>query len=187
MNYNRILPLVLLFAATSNFAQQPAIAGSANTASLTHLRTIGAACPLNMQATHGAAVPVGMNAISGREMEKQAPVSGLYQRIHLTVTNLQSHEIVSAQITAHGFSDKWKPMDLAYSSQAPDLAKTLDVVIHVKGNGNASSDLSLSRFTVVSSIDLNSITYADGGTWHASSPAACSVIPDSAMLVAATR
>ena len=49
----------------------------------------------------------------------------------------------------------------------------------------ASSDLSLSRFTAVTSVDLNSITYADGTTWHTSSPAACSITPDLIMLVAA--
>jgi hypothetical protein len=177
MNYNSILPLVLLFATTSAFAQQP----------LRHLRTTGPACPLDMQATHGPAVPVGMNAIKGPAIEKQAPVPALYQRIHLTMTNLQSHEIVSAQITAHGYSNKLKFMGLGYSSQVPDLSKTLNVVLNVKGKDHASSDLSLSRFTAVSSIDLNSITYADGVTWHASSPAACSVIPDLAMLVAAAR
>ena len=189
MNHNSILPLVFLVATTSAFAQQPVKPGSANSTSLTHLRTIGeAACPLDMQATHGPRVPVGVNAgpaINGQAIKPKAPA--LYQRIHLTMTNRQSHEIVSAQITAHGFSDKWKAIDLANSFQAPDLAKTLDVVLDVKGKGRASSDLSLSRFTAVSSIDLDSITYADGTTWRASSPGACSVTPDMVMLVAATR
>jgi hypothetical protein len=57
----------------------------------------------------------------------------------------------------------------------------------VKGMGRASSDLSLNRFTAVTAIDLNSITYKDGATWHASSPGACSTIPDLIMLVAAAR
>jgi hypothetical protein len=99
--------------------------------------------------------------------------------------NLRTHDIVSTQITVHGFSDKWKAIDLARSSQGPDLAKSLEVVLDVKGMGRASSDLSLSRFTAVTSVDLNSITYADGTTWHTSSPGACSITPDLIMLVAA--
>jgi hypothetical protein len=57
----------------------------------------------------------------------------------------------------------------------------------VKGMGRASSDLSLKRFTAVTAIDLNSVTYKDGATWHASSPGACSTIFDLIMLVAAAR
>jgi hypothetical protein len=101
--------------------------------------------------------------------------------------NFRSHEIASVQITVHGFSDKWKAIDLANSSQTPDLAKSLDLVLDVKGGGSVSRDLSLSLFAAVTSIDLNSITYADGSTWHASSPGACSITPDLTMLVAAAR
>jgi hypothetical protein len=78
-------------------------------------------------------------------------------------------------------------MNLASSSPEPDLAKTVDVVLDVKGKSEASSDLSLNRFTAVTSIDLNSITYADGNTWHTPSPEACSITPDLIMLVASTQ
>jgi hypothetical protein len=109
------------------------------------------------------------------------------QRIHLTMTNLSSREIVKAQFTVHGFSDKWKVAPLVDGSPAPDLAKSVHVAMDVQRDGQASSDLSLSRFTSVTTVDLNSLTYADGSTWESETPGACSVAPDPFMLVSAAR
>ncbi|HEY4047569.1 MAG TPA: hypothetical protein VGM27_11950 [Acidobacteriaceae bacterium] len=190
MNRASILALVFLFPAINAFAQQSVTPDQSKKMSFTHLSTVGADCPIDMRASHSAGVPVGMNAgptINGRSLSGQTPPPSLAQRIHLTMTNLVSHDIVSAQVTVHGFSDKWKVIDLKNLSQAPDLAKTLEVVLDVKSKGHASSDLSLSHFTAVSSIDLDSITYADGTTWHAPLPGDCSVTPDPIMLVADTR
>jgi hypothetical protein len=166
-----ILPLVLLFAAPIVIAQQSTV--------LTLARTPAATCPVGMQAQHGAGIPVGMNAERG-------PTAPHAQKIHLTMTNLLAHEIVSAQFVVHGYSNKGRAMNLANSSN-PDLAKTVELVLDVKGKSEASSDLSLSRFAAVTSIDLNSITYADGNTWHTPSPEACSIAPDMLMLVASSQ
>ena len=167
-----ILPLVLLFAA-------PIVIAQSKSTVLTLPRTPDASCPVGMQARHGAGIPVGMNA--GR-----SPITPPAQKIHLTMTNLLAHEIVSAQFVVHGYSNKRRAMNLANSSN-PDLAKTVELVLDVKGKSEASSDLSLSRFAAVTSIDLSSITYADGDTWHTPSPEACSIDPDSMMLVASTQ
>jgi hypothetical protein len=198
MNRATILPLVFLFTTTGAIAQNAVTPDSLQTTSLTHLRTPGAYCPVGLLASHGSSLPVAMNAygdvrpqtgpaINGRRVVPQVPAPALYQRIHLTMINHLSREIVSARFTVHGYSDKPKAIELAGVSQGPDLSKTVNVVLDVKASGHASSDLSLSRFTAVTSIDLNSIIYADGTTWHVPSPGACSVTPDSLMLVAATR
>jgi hypothetical protein len=171
------LPLVLLFAATCCTAQN-----AISNMSLTTQRVVGNDCPVNMQASHTSGFPVSMNA-----GPQGATPRGLYQQIHLTMKNLVSHEIMSAQITAHGYSNKQKMRELASASQGPDLSKTMEVVLDVKGNGHASSDLTFHHFTAVSSIDVNSITYADGSTWRSSSPGACRVIPDGFMLVSSMR
>jgi hypothetical protein len=76
-------------------------------------------------------------------------------------------------------------LDVLSHAQAADIAKTLDVVLDVKGMGRASGGLSLSRCTGVTAIDLNSTTDKDGATWHAPLSGAWSTIPDLIMLVAA--
>jgi hypothetical protein len=183
-----LLPLVFLCATTCTLAQ--------NAASLTLARAHRTACPVGMEATHGRSLPVSMNAspappqgpaINGRALVPQPPrAPAINQQIHLVMTNFGSRDIVSAQFTAHGFSNKQRTI-YAGAAQVPDLSSTVNVVVDVKGNGHASSDLSLSHFTAVASIDLNSITYADGSTWHSTSPGACKVIPDMVMLIAATN
>ena len=187
-----ILPLVLLFAAPTMFAQQSVPPSNTKSTVLHRPRKPEASCPVGMQARHGAGVPVSMNAGPSINWSPIAPNSPAFthtrtQRIHLTMTNLLSREIVSVQFVVHGYSNKGRAMNLANSSSEPDLAKTVDVVLDVKGKSEASSDLSLSRFTAVTSIDLKSITYADGNTWNAPSAEACSVTPDSMMLVASSQ
>jgi hypothetical protein len=135
-----------------------------------------------MQARRAAGLPVSMNARPPIEKSPKAPDFRAS-----TQTNRLAHEIVSTQFVVHGYSNKARAMNLANSSQEPDLAKTVDVVLDVKGKSEASSDLLLSRFSAVTSIDLKSITYADGNTWHTPSPEACSIAPDLIMLVASTQ
>jgi hypothetical protein len=187
-----ILPLVFLFAAPTIFAQQSVPPGNRESTVLHPARNPEASCPVGMQARHGAGVPVGMNAGPSINRSPIAPDSPALtharaQTIHLTMTNLLSREIVSAQFVVHGYSNKGRAMNLANSSSEPDLAKTVDVVLDVKGKSEASSDLSLSRFTAVTSIDLKSITYADGNTWNTPSAEACSITPDLFMLVASSQ
>jgi hypothetical protein len=103
------------------------------------------------------------------------------------MTNPSLREIVSAQITVYGFSDKWRAIPLVGANDTPDLKKRVNLILKVKGKDHASSDLSLNRFTSVAYVDLDSLTYADGAIWKASSPAACSVTPDPLMLVSAAH
>jgi hypothetical protein len=181
-----ILPLVVLVAATAVLAQQTVTADRTNGIVLSRHHPLAPDCPLGMHASHGTGLPVAMSAGPARN-NPMAGAPALVQEIHLTMTNPLSHEIVGAQFVVHGFSAKWRAMNLADSSQAPDLTKTMDMVVSVKGKGQASRDLSLRRFAAVTSIDLTAITYADGSTWQTPSAAACSVTPDMVMLVASTQ
>jgi len=188
MTRARFLPLAFLFAVPTLFAQQSVTPGSTKSTVLTLPRAPEASCPIGMQARRAAGLPVSMNARPPIEKSPKAPdFRASTQRIQLTMTNRLAHEIVSTQFVVHGYSNKARAMNLANSSQEPDLAKTVDVVLDVKGKSEASSDLLLSRFSAVTSIDLKSITYADGNTWHTPSADACSVTPDLIMLVASTQ
>jgi hypothetical protein len=164
-----ILPLAIVLATPCILAQDIVL-------------TTGADCPVGLRVNHGSSLPSRKTV--GPFATQAPPVQE--QRIKLTMTNPSLREIVKAQITVHGLSDKWRYVPVAGAPE-PDLTKRVEVVLDVRGNGHASSDLSLSRFASVTSVDLNSVTYADGATWDASSPAACSVVPDPFMLVTAAR
>jgi hypothetical protein len=102
----------------------------------------------------------------------------------VTMSNSRSIDIVGAQITARGFDAKTRYSPAQYPRAAsPDLTKTVDFDLTVKSKGNESTDLRLARFTAVTWIDLDSVTYADGSTWHASAGKTCRVVPDLMRLV----
>jgi hypothetical protein len=181
-----ILPLAIVLATTSAIGQDIVLHRSANAApsSFSFPRTLGADCPVGLKVNHGPSLQK-RNTDYGPFAPPTPAVQE--QRIQLIMTNPSSKEIVSAQLTVHGFSDKWRSIPLASETSAPDLTKRVNIVLNVKGNDHGSSDLSLRRFTAVAYVDLDSLTYADGATWKASSPGACSVSPDPLMLVSEAR
>ena len=133
------------------------------------------------------------NVLSGLKWSKSAAfLLELCQRtmlissprsVDFRMTNFLPHEIVNAEITAHAFS--YKLRSFSVPAPTPDLAKTVDVAFNVKGNSSASRELSFAHFPPVRTFDVNSVTYADGSTWHASSPGICSVAPSAAMRISA--
>jgi hypothetical protein len=138
-------------------------------------------CPVALQADHaGLFLKRDVN-------DPLTQPTGLNQRIHLTVTNLSPHSIVSADVTAHGLSEKWRFVPLTTGQPVPDLVKQIKVVLEVKGNDRASQDLAFNHFATVTSIDVNAVSYADGSSWHAAAPGACSVTPSPLMLVSSSQ
>ena len=190
MKFAGILPLAILLA-TCAIGQDTVMRSGSKTALATPpLVTDRINCPIGLQVKHGPGLPMGMNAdgpaINGKPISRQAPPPAVQnQAIHLTVINLSSQSMVSAQFIVHGFSNKWRYIPL--SGAVPDLAKTVDVALDVKGNGQASRNLSLSHFTAITAVEVNSVIYADGSTWQTSSPGACSASPDLFMPVNAER
>jgi hypothetical protein len=185
-----ILPLALVLATTCAIGQDTLTHTGGSQAALTwsHRSVDAAHCPVGLEANHGGFfIERNVQEDRGPWAYGDVPPAALNQRIHLTMTNLLAQDIVDAQITVRGLSDKWRVVPLANASDAPDLRKTIDVALVVKGNRSASRDLALSRFTAVTAIDVNSVTYADGSSWKASSPGACSIAPDPFMLVSAAR
>lgn len=50
-------------------------------------------------------------------------------------------------------------------------------------NKESSTNLWLNRFTAISLIDIKSITYANGLTWHSSAQETCHFAPEGATLI----
>jgi hypothetical protein len=174
MKYAGILPLAIVFATTSAFGQYTLAS-----------RVDPAKCPVGMQVTHSGGF-LERNAKFGPTDDVVPSIPE--QRINLEMTNLLPHDIVNAEIIARGFSQNWRVIFVSATpgaQETPDLAKTVEVALDVKGNSSASRELSFARFSAIRTIEVNSVTYADGSTWHASSPAACSVAPSLLMPISA--
>jgi hypothetical protein len=169
MKCTSILPLAIVFATTSALGQYTLPA-----------RINPAKCPVGLQVERSGGLFEYKNA-KAVPAEQAAPSSE--QWFDLKMINFLPREIVNAEITTHGFSYKWRIMPV--SAAKPDLWKTMDIVLDVKGNSSASRELSLGHFSTIRTIDVNSVTYADGSTWHAPSPGACSVAPSLIMRISA--
>jgi hypothetical protein len=172
MKYAGILPLAIMLATTSMFGQSFTLPP----------RIDPSKCPVGLRVEQNGSLVAYKNAKSGSadDVDQRS-----LQRFDFKMTNFLPHEIVNAQITAHAFSDKWRVFSVP--APTPDLAKTVDVAFDVKGNSSATRELSFAHFPAVRTFDVNSVTYADGSTWHASSPGACSVAPSLIMRVGAKQ
>ena len=161
-----ILPLAFMVAATPMFGQ-----------SLTMPPHIDPSkCPVGLEVEQ-------IGSLLARAMPADDVDQRSSQRFDFRMTNFLPHEIANAEITAHAFSYKLRAFSVP--APTPDLAKTIDFRLNVKGNGSASRELSFAHFPPVRTFDVNSVTYADGSTWHASSPGICSVAPSAAMRISA--
>ena len=110
----------------------------------------------------------------------------------LTLTPRNGRAILSATVTAHGYPATPgtsllvnQPADKNHRPQRRDLATTLQVSMKPSGNGSFAGELQLTGLAVVTSVDLKSVTYADGTTWKAPSKPECSVEPDPLLLISA--
>ena len=166
-----ILPVAIMLATTSMFGQSFTLPP----------RIDPSKCPVGLRMDRSGGLFAYKNA---KAVPADDIAPGTEQWFDLRMTNFLPHEIVNAQITAHGFGHNGGIIGLLLTP-TPNLAKTMDVALDVKGNSSASRELSFAHFSAIQTIDVNSVTYADGSTWHASSAGACSVAPGLFMRISA--
>lgn len=139
-------------------------------------------CPVGLRAQRE--VTLGTVIVKNGQDDQSRPKDEITQRLHMTLTNSNPHDIVGIQITVHGFPAKARLVPtVSAQSDASELKKTIALKINVGSNQNASTDLRLRAFTAVRLLDVDSVDYADGSSWHASAQQTCHVEPEGFMLV----
>ena len=111
---------------------------------------------------------------------------GTAQLLHLTLIDPHpdSQRIVSARMSVHGLSGKVRATPALSGSGDADATQTLMVRFSSGNDKAAFGDLWVPGMTAVLSIDLKSVTYADGSTRSFYGREACRVAPDPLMLIA---
>jgi hypothetical protein len=133
------------------------------------------ACPVSMHAQQKAGGDILVTRAGQRH-----PLS---QHIHLILGSL-ANPVVAAKVTVRGTNGKPRAVATKLTQDnSGEAIKTLDIRFDTVEHGEAATDLSLSGFTSVSSIRLDSLTFADGTIWVPSNGQACRTTPDSFMLV----
>lgn len=141
-----------------------------------------AACPAVLYARHEGGLHRRV-LVNG----DPAPEPGL--PIMLTLAGGRSPRITRATVTAyglsiHGMNGRWQLLKAGNAhGGSGEISKTLDAVFAPGEDDTASSRLVLPGFTSVKSIELDSVSYADGSTWKPAPHRACQVAPDPFMPV----
>jgi hypothetical protein len=172
----------LLVAGSTTLAAQSANQSYATIEKFDPTQTVIIAGP----STASAGCPVSLRAEQGTGADRLAVSSrpaGIAQLLHLIITNPDSRRITGASVTVRGFAGKGRAMQAASADKSTNAARSLDVKFTAGSDKNGLADLWVPGLTSVQSIDLNSVTYADGSTWKLAADATCRIRPDWVMQV----
>ena len=171
--------LVLLLSFLSLAAQNTARPDSQ--ALVLRPQALDSGCPVSMVASqrmwdHALRIRQGQEAPS-------TPVFG--QRIFLTLNDTHPSPIVSAVVKVHGLTAKNHMVQTDRHATADgDATKTMTINFMARQENSVSSDLYVSGFTAVNSIELVQVSYGDGRVWKIGADNVCRVTPDPVMLIA---
>lgn len=180
MKYIASFAIALVFGSAPLIAQNAAHPnapfGGNRTLTILQLPPIQVGCPVQMLARHE----------SGRHtvyVGKQALPEPSGMRLKFTLTSPRPDLIARASITVRGLNRKSHVVQANGGAASSDIERTMSVDLAPGEGRNSVADLVAPGFVVVSSIKLNSVTYASGSTWKFAGNKVCQVSPDPLMLV----
>lgn len=137
-------------------------------------------CPIGMHARQGE----WDHTITVRRGEQQKSNTPFGQRIVLALVDAHLAPIVAATLVVRGFDGK-NHMVQTVGGDGGNVTRNLRAVFAKQADGSVSADIYVPGFTSVTSLQLQSVSYADGSVWRVTASNACRVVPDPLMLVAA--
>jgi hypothetical protein len=161
--------LFFLLAGTSAFAQV-----SPTTFTLRSSDTLG--CPVGFNASRQANGQI----MSAKDANQNSPVQGL----HLTLGHrgYTPRDIQSIEVTVYGTSPRARVLPLA--QQASDTVSKTFAFQRTSGDATLTdADVWMNQVGSLTAVDLISVSYADGTTWHPAANQKCRAIPSNFLLV----
>jgi hypothetical protein len=160
--------------------------------------TVGT-CPLGMhvrQGVNGQLLEVKGDRRMGSFAAKliltlTGPALGQGETTFKVPAMANSLQIKEAAVTVHGWNGKGRIVRARSGALKQDqedsheLTKTFTIRFAAPDVNEISSEFLVSGLTSWTSVDLNSVTYADGETWTFSGSASCHAVPDPLMLISA--
>jgi hypothetical protein len=106
------------------------------------------------------------------------------QGLHIRLIHFGPAAIESAEITVHGVTSRAiiLPVGVAASNQ---ISKTFVLHPGDGGKGWQEATVWMERASVLTSAELNSLTYTDGSVWHEAEGSRCYAVPSPFLLVGA--
>lgn len=178
-----LVSLVVLWGTLPLMAQS-AIPGSARIAGLQSKAAVvpaNSACPVAMQARHLAD---GAVILARKGDPPSTPPKGVGQWLHLTLASRVLRQITGATVEVHGLADKSRVIQtLSTAGMATDANQTLRLQLTPAGGNEMTAEVWVPGMTAVETIDLTSVSYADGSTWKLADGQSCRIAPDPLMLI----
>ena len=141
-----------------------------------------------LRSSESAGCPVGFFAsrqANGQIMSaKDAKQNGPAQGLHLTLSHLTRTpaDIQSIDVTVYGTSPKARVLPLAQQS-SDTVSKTFELRRTGDNTSLTEGDIWMHQVGSLTSVDLISVTYADGTTWHPTANLKCRAVPSNYLLV----
>ena len=133
-------------------------------------------CPIAMRAQHmadGEMVKIG-----------KAQPRGIGQWLRLTLIAPDSRRIVKATLTIRGLSPKGRTVQaLRNGDDSSDVVSQQVASFTIGLDKDDVANLWVRDMTAVQSIEISSVTYADGSTWKYAGDMTCRVTPEGLMQV----
>ena len=171
--------LILLLSSVSLAAQNTAQPDSQ--ALILRPQAVSSGCPVSMVASHR----MWDHALRVRQGKEGSATPIFGQRIFLTLNDTHPAPIVSAVVRVHGLTAKNHMVQTDHHATADgDATKTMTINFAARQENSVSSDLYVSGFTAVNSIELVQVSYGDGTVWKIGADNVCRVTPDPVMLIA---
>jgi hypothetical protein len=182
MNHTRVLPLLFLLGSTAFSQTADKHAPPVSPLERFSSAALQANCPIQLKASlYVVGKTAGVEPIeNGRTTERR-------QRIHITLANPES-QVASVRLTVHGLPVGLRAgVDPAVAhpvregspvvhNNPAEIQQTISFDRALGAGQSASMDVSVQDFSSVSSIDLNSVTYSDGSSWHAANHKYCQAV-----------
>ena len=130
-------------------------------------------CPVGFFASRQATGQI----MSAGDAKQAGPAQGL----HLILNHLTQPAIESIEITVYGVSSKARVLPAGPTPE--DVSKTFELRRSAGSDSLSDADVWMHNVGSLSRVDLISITYADGTTWHATGNLKCRAIPSNFLLV----
>lgn len=107
---------------------------------------------------------------------------GTAQGLHLMLSHLNAPAIQSIEVTVYGVSPKLRTLPV--DGQSSDtISKTFELQRQAGSTSLTEGDVWMHNVGSLSRVELISITYTDGNTWHATDSLKCRVVPSNFVLV----
>jgi hypothetical protein len=173
--------LLFLLAGAFTFAQtasnplkmSPTTGKTADSVVLYANRPDNAGCPVGFFASRQGTG----HAMSAADAGLPGPAQGL----HIMLNHLTAPAIESIEITVYGVSSKARVLPANVPPE--DVSKTFELRRSTGSNSLRDADVWMHNVGSLTRVDLISIHYTDGTTWHATENLKCRVVPSNFLLI----